>query len=409
MNSYLIIGIVIFVGFVLGQEFRKRNLPKIIGYLLAGILLNPNICSFVPKDITGRTDVIENIAIAFISFAIGGTMVFSEIKKLGKGILYITLFEAEVTFLVITFGFLATLPFVAHIPQATTWVATFLPVSLLLGCFGSPTDPSVALAVTHQYSAKGDVTSTMLNVAGFDDILGIINFSVAIVIAKNLISHETLSVFSALVVPFFVIIGSIVLGTAMGFVFNNISERLESQSEGVLFVLLLSFLTLCWGLANFIHVEEILSIMTMGIIVTNFNSEKQRVFQMLERYSEELIMLLFFTLSGMHLDFKVMATATAVILLVFFIIYRILGKFIGTFIGANLARSSVKVKKYTASGLIPFGGIVIGLALIMQQDPAFGKIGSFMVSTVIGASVVNEFIGPFFVKKSLISAKEISE
>lgn len=404
MNKILIIGVVLFVGFVLGQEFRKKKLPKIIGYLIAGILLNPNLAAFVPRDIITHTNIIENIAIAFIAFSIGGSIVFSELKKLGKSILCITIFEAQVTFLFITLGLLAVLPFIAHDPGAT-WITTFIPLALLLGCLGSPTDPSVALAITHQYKTKGDVSLTMLNVAGFDDILGIINFSVAVVIAKVLISKEAFSISHTVLAPIFIIGGSVVLGIVMGFILNVISERIESQTEGVLFVLILSFITISWGIATLLGVEEILAIMVMGIVVANFNYSRKKIFKMLERYSEELIMLIFFTLSAMHLNFGVLKTVS--FLLLFFIIFRIIGKFVGTFIGAGISGSSVNVKKYTATGLIPFGGIVIGLALILQQNPIFENLGNILVSTVIGAAVINEFIAPFFVKRALKASGEI--
>ena len=404
MDHILIVGIIVFVGFILGQVFQKFNLPKIVGYLIAGVILNPSICPFVPKDITTRTDIIENIAIAFIAFAIGGSMIFREIKKLSKSIISLTLFEAEITFLFITAGFLIVLPFIAHIPKAT-WFATFIPLALILGCLGSPTDPSVALAVTHQYKSKGEVSSTMLNVAGFDDILGIINFSIAFVIAKSIINDTAFNFYNAFISPCIIIVSSIALGIFMGFVFNLLSKKIDKETEGVLFVLVLSFVALCWGAATFIKAEQILAIMIMGIVVTNFNEKRQKVFQMLERYSEELIFLIFFVLSGMHLDIGVMKTAF--ILLIFFVIFRLAGKYTGTYIGAKIGGSSEKVKKYTASGLIPFGGIVIGLALIMQQDPAFAKIGKFVVNTIIGGAIINEFIGPFFVRKSLKAAGEI--
>ncbi|MGD2279063.1 MAG: cation:proton antiporter [Candidatus Omnitrophota bacterium] len=405
MNRFLLVGIILFLGFVLGRIFQRFRMPKILGYLLAGVILNPDICAFVPKNITSRTDIIENIAIAFIAFSIGGTIVFSEIKKLGKGILYITLFEAEVTFLAITAGFLLVLPFVPDIPKATL-LATFIPVSLLLGCLGSPTDPSVALAVTHEYKAKGKVASTMLSVSAFDDVLGIINYSIAVVIAQAIISQETFSASAAFFTPLLIIFGSVLLGSVMGLVFNFISVRMGKETEGVFFVLILSFLTLCWGLASLVHAEEILSIMVMAMAIANYNPKPEKVFSMLERYSEELIFLIFFTLSGMHLDFKV--TPVAFILLVFFVIFRMVGKYAGTALGAKVAKSSPEIKKYTAPGLIPYGGIVIGLALIMHQNPVFSKISGFLVSTIVGATIINEFIGPIFVKKALKRSGEIT-
>ena len=404
MNKYLLIGLILFTGFVLGQEFQKMKLPKIVGYLLAGVILNPGICPLIPKQITTDTNVFENIAIAFIAFAIGGTIVFPEIKKLGKGILYITLLEAEVTFLVITAGFLILLPFVFHYPQ-TTYYTLVIPFSLLLGCLGSPTDPSVALAVTHESNAKGEVSSTMLSVAAFDDVLGIINFSVALVIAKTIVSHQAFNVYSAFLVPLFIIVGSIALGVVLGIIFNFITKRIAKETEGVFFVLIISFLTLCWGLATLLDVEQILSIMVMGIFVTNYNPKPKKIFDMLQRYSEELVFLIFFTLSGMHLNFKLPPIVFWLIL--FFVFIRIVGKYAGTALGAGIAKSSPEIKKYTATGLIPYGGIVIGLALMMEQNPAFSQFASYLVSIVVGATIINEFIGPIFVKTALKRAGEM--
>lgn len=403
-DKYLIIGLVLFLGFVLGQELHKLKLPKIIGYLLAGIALNPQICPLIPERILEETDIIENIAIAFIAFSIGGSLVFPKLKKLGKGILLITLFEAEVTFLAITVGFLITLPFVTKFPAAT-WLSTFVPFSLLLGCLGSPTDPTATLAVNHEYKANGEVASTMLSVAALDDILGIINFSVAIVIAKVLVTQQSFSAFAAFVTPLLVIVGSFLLGIALGLIFNFITTRIFKETEGMFFVVILSFITLCWGLSDVLHVEPILSIMVMGAVIANFNRKPQKIFYMLERYSEELIFLIFFTLSGMHLSFKM--PPVVFLLIIFFVIFRMIGKWAGTAIGAGLAGASPNVKKYTASGLVPFGGIVIGLALMMQQDPAFSKIASYLVTIVVGATIINEIIGPIFVKRALRKSGEI--
>ena len=404
MNALLVVGIILSVGFVLGQELQRLKLPKIIGYLLAGVVLNPQICPFVPEDITSQTDIIQKIAIAFISFSIGGSIIFKDLKKVGKSMLTITFFEAETTFFIITTGILLVVSFIPGIPK-DSWFTICMPLALLLGALGSTTDPSAALAVTHEYKSKGEVTSTILDVSAFDDVLGIINYSVAIVIARALVTHQQFSIEIALLAPLAIIVGSVVLGTIMGFMFNWISKRFTKDSEGIYFVLILSFLTLCWGLAIFTGAEEILSIMVMGMVVVNYSHNPKRVFSMLERYSEELIFLIFFTLSGMHFDIH--SSLPAFLLLIFFVVFRLAGKFSGVALGSSISKASPKVKKYTARGLVPYGGIVIGLALITQQDPTFSKIGGILVNTVVGATIINEFIGPLFVKKVLKESGEI--
>ena len=39
MSSILLVGIIVFAGFVAGEGARKVGLPKVTGFLLAGVLL----------------------------------------------------------------------------------------------------------------------------------------------------------------------------------------------------------------------------------------------------------------------------------------------------------------------------------------------------------------------------------
>ena len=404
MESLLVVGIIIFTGFILGEILSKIKLPKVTGYILAGVLLNPQLFHIIPTDFTNHTDVITNIALSFITFSVGGTLLYKRIKKLGKGIVFITLFEAEIAFLVVFLGLLVLTPFFLPITGAT-WFTVFIPLALLLGSLASPTDPSATLAVAHEYKAKGDVSSTIMGVAAFDDALGIINYSLAISIAGILVLNESFSIASSLIHPLIVIIGAILLGLAIGFVFNVVTRVLKKETEGAFIVIILCFLLLCYGIASVLGVDELLATMTMGAFVVNFNPMREKIFKILERYTEELIFVLFFTLSGMHLNFSVLSTSY--LLIIFFVLFRTMGKITGTVLGASLAQSSRTIRKYTAGGLIPQGGIVIGLALLIKQNDAFDAISDLIIGIIIGATIIHELIGPVVSKTVLTKAGEI--
>ena len=189
MSSIIIVGTIVFAGFIFGELASRVKLPKVTGYITAGVLLNPGLFRIIPKDFVAHTDLVTNISLCFITFSVGGTLLYSRIRKLGKSILCITLCEGEFAFMAVVLGFLAITPFFIKIPGAS-WFATFIPISLLLGSLGAPTDPSATLAVTHEYNAKGEVSSTIMGVAAFDDALGIITYSVAIVISRIFISES---------------------------------------------------------------------------------------------------------------------------------------------------------------------------------------------------------------------------
>jgi len=59
--------------------------------------------------------------------------------------------------------------------------------------------------------------------------------------------------------------------------------------------------------------------------------------------------------------------------------------------------------------LIPQGGIVIGLALLIRQNSAFSSFSDIVISIVIGATVIHEFVGPIFAKLALMKAGEINK
>lgn len=392
------------MGFIFGEIATKIKLPKVTGYIIAGVLLNPGLFNLIPEDFTKHTDIVTNIALSFITFSVGGTLLYPNIKKLGKGIIFITLFEAEFAFLAVVAGMLVITPLFVN-DAGAAWLTTFIPISLLIGCLASPTDPSATLAVAHEYKAKGKVTSTIMGVAALDDVMGIINYSIAIAFASVLVTHQKLGAFFS-TKPIVIIGGAVILGIAFGFIFNIATTFIKKETEGVLIVLVFAILSLCFGVAMLIGVDVLLSTMIMGIYVTNFNPKRSSIFKILERYTEELIFVLFFTLSSIQLNFSVMLTY--IILVVFFVIFRTIGKVSGTMVGAAVAGAPAKVKKYAAGGLIPQGGIVVGLALLIKQNSAFDNISDIIISIIIGATVIHELIGPILSETALKKAGEIA-
>jgi Kef-type K+ transport system membrane component KefB len=404
MDSILIVGIIIFCGFLFGELAKKAKLPKVTGYILAGVFLNPGLFHIIPENFVIHTKVVTNISLAVITFSVGGTLLFTKIKKLGKSIIFITIFEGEFAFFAIVFGFLAVSPFLVNIPHPG-WFSVFIPMSLLLGSLGAPTDPSATLAVKDEYKANGRVAQTMMSVAAFDDVLGIMNYSIAVALAQVFVSHEALNIYNSFLEPFLVIIGAVLLGVALGFILNWITDFIKKETEGVYVVIILALLCICFGMATIIKVDELLSVMTMGTVVVNFNKKQKLIFKVLERYTDELIFVLFFTLSGMYLDFTVLKTA--LLLVASFIVLRTIGKISGSVLGAVFSKAPDNVRKYTWGGLIPQGGIVVGLALIMKQNPAFNAFSDLIISVVIGSTIFHELIGPIMAKFSLKKAHEI--
>ena len=406
MGSILVVGVILFIGFIFGELAKLAKLPKVTGYILAGILLNPNICRLIPPSFPEHANLITNIALAFIVFSVGGTLLYSKIKKLGKIILSITFLEAQFAFIAVALIFIALGHFFIQIPGAS-FVTVFVPMGLLIASLAAPTDPSATLAVIHEYKARGQVSSTIMGIAAFDDILGIINYSLAVVAATVLIQHASLSVNALVIKPVVLIAGSILLGLVFGIILNVTTRLIERETEGMLIVLIFGLISLCFGFASLLKLDELLAVVSMGAVVVNFNYLHEKIFTMLERYTEELIFVLFFTISGMHLNFSVIAENW--MLIVLFVVFRSIGKYWGVVAGGHLSQAPSKIKKYVAGGLIPQGGIVVGLALLIQQNNVFLSFSDILLNIVIGATVIHELVGPVIAKVSIVKAGEIKQ
>ena len=48
MPPILLVGIVVFTGLLSGEVLKRLGLPKVTGYILGGVLLNPGLFGIVP-------------------------------------------------------------------------------------------------------------------------------------------------------------------------------------------------------------------------------------------------------------------------------------------------------------------------------------------------------------------------
>lgn len=404
MPLILTIGILLAGGFLMGEVAQALRLPRVTGYLLAGLALNPQVLPVVPAAFPAHADVAIDIALSFITFSVGGTLQGRKLRQLGKPILWMTVLEAECAMLVVTVGFaLAALVF--GFPHLAAVAAAPLALALLLGVLAAPTDPSATLAVVHQYHAAGPVTDTVMGIAASDDVLGIVNFSLGVALARMATVHAGFAFGPSVFAPLFSIGGGIGLGALCGAVFNRFSTWFRRETEGQLIVLVFALLCLCYGAARAIHVDELLATMAMGCVVANFHPRQEQIFGLLQRYQEELIFVFFFVLSGMKLNLAVLPAAAASIAV--FVGLRALGKTLGAHLGARIAGAPPPVRRYAFLGLLPQGGIVIGLALIIHTTPAFRPVADLIMGIAIGATVIHEIAGPLVARLGLQKAGEI--
>ncbi len=396
-NVILTFGLILIFGYIAGKVANLFKLPKITGYITAGILLEPSFLGILPEKFIENSNTISNFALCIITYAIGGSLCFSRIREQGKSIVLITLLEAELAFLLVFAGLFFGLPLISRYTGISIQPALYLPLALMAGALASPTDPTATLAVKEEYKSAGPVTNTILGVGASDDALGIINFSIATAVSVVILGGTGLNVRTAILHPLAVILFSILTGAAFALFLLAAARKVEDR--GVLIVLILGSLFACFGTAQFLNLEELLATMVLGCVVVNVAKDEEKFFISIRDYFEEMIFVIFFVLAGAHLRVEVLKDSLWIVLA--FVILRTLGKFIGAFTGSVISGAEVNVRKYAAFGLIPEGGIVVGLALLIRQDPRFSGISALLLNLILGTTVFHEFIGPLFAEMAI--------
>lgn len=404
MPHILLLGIVLAFGFAGGLAAARCRLPKVTGYLVAGVLLSPEITRVVPEDFVASTTLATDLALAFITFEVGGALRWRRIHRLGRSILWVTVLTAELTFAALVAGAVAIGWLCGGLPGGIP-AAQVLPFALVLGALGVPTDPSATLAVAHEYHARGPVTDTVLGVAALDDVIAIFHFALSVPIAVILLTHDESLAAGSVLAPAAEIGTAIGLGLVGGLLLTLATKVLPPDGQGALIVVVLAALCLVFGVLQALHSDPLLGTMTMGCTIVNASGRREQVFALLERYTEELIFVLFFTLSGMRLSLEALLGSAG--LVAAFVALRAGGKVFGTQLGAWLGRGPPTVGRYAGLGLLPQGGIVIGLALTAAGEPGFAPLAPTLLGIVIGATVIHEFVGPVLARMALGRAGEL--
>jgi Kef-type K+ transport system membrane component KefB len=381
------IGIVLIVGFIGGKLAKLVKLPSVSGYLIAGLLLGPSFFDLVTVENAESLTIVNEIALAFIAFSIGSEFMVGEILKMGKAVAFITLAEVigaiALVFLVMYFGFRQPFAF-----------------SIVIASMSAATAPAATLLVMKQYRAYGPMTKTLLPVVALDDVYGIIAFGIALSLAKLSVSTVEVSTLKMFTAPLIEIGGSLLLGGLLGVIVSLVSKRMVDGRDE-LQVITLAAIGVGIGIAKWLGLSAILTNIAMGTVVVNLAENPKRIFSSVNDFVAPFYVL-FFTLAGASLDLGVLFAVGWMGLA--YILSRAGGKIFGAWVGCKAMKAPKQVTKWLGWGLLPQGGISIGLSVIVRQElPQF----AVAITTIIMFSVlVYETTGPIFAKMAITKAGE---
>lgn len=376
----LSLAVMLFSGFLMTRLTKLAHLPNVTGYILAGVLIGPCVLNLIPETVQNGMDFVTDVALAFIAFGVGKYFKLERLRKNGRSVLILTVFESLIAALLI----FLVMAFVFRLP---------IPFSLLLGAIGSATAPASTIMTIRQYKAKGQFVDILLQIVALDDAVALLAFSVCAAIAQAMEGGSGISP-KAVLLPILWNLLALAAGALAGFLLHKlIGENRSSQHRLVLVTALLLSIT---GFCTALDISPLLACMVMGAVYINISGIK-KVFKQVNGFTPP-IQLLFFVLSGMRMDLTALKAA-GLIGVVYFLV-RIIGKYAGAWLGAVLGKASVPIRRYLGLALIPQAGVSIGLALLGQRIlPA--ESGALLSTIILSSGVLYEMIGPACAKAAI--------
>lgn len=393
----LSIALMLFLGFAMTRITKRLRLPDVTAYILTGILIGPFCMNLIPQQVIDGMDFLSDIALAFIAFSTGEFFTLSTLKKNGMKVVVITVLEAclaTVAVFVVTYFALGV----------------DLVFSIVLSALACATAPASTMMTIRQTGAHGDFVDTLLQVVALDDVVGLLEYSIAISLALAVSSGSSQLGISGVVTPIAVNLGVLALGMLFGVLLKLMMPQKRGTDNRL--IISVSMLFAFCGICALLGVSPLLGCMSMGTVYINLTHD-EKLFKQLNYFTPP-ILLLFFVRSGLSFQLDALTnTAISVggasLLTVggVYFITRIVGKYAGAFVGCALVRKPKRVRNYLGLALTPQAGVAIGLAALGARTLG-GDTGVALETVILASSVLYELIGPGCAKLSLYLSKSYS-
>ena len=382
------VSLMLFAGFAMTRITRLAKLPNVTAYIVAGILIGPYCLNAIPGEIVSGMDFLSDIALAFIAFSTGEFFRVSVLKKNGLKVIVITVLEACMASVLVYL----LMKCVLGLDGA---------ISIVLAALAAATAPASTMMTIRQTGAHGDFVNTLVQVVALDDVVGLLEYSVAISVAMVLVGGGAFQA-SNVLRPIVTNLGVLGIGSLFGLLMKWMMKHRSTDNR--LIISIACLFTFC-GACALLDVSPLLGCMSMGMVYINLTGD-DKLFKQLNYFSPP-ILLLFFVRSGLSFRLDILTRSSAAVgavpliwVGIGYFLVRILGKYLGAFLGCMAVGKSAKVRNYLGLALIPQAGVAIGLAALGARTLG-GEAGQAMQTIILASSVLYELIGPACAKLSL--------
>lgn len=389
--------------------FQKLRLPLITGFLVIGLISGPELLGLIRKEALSELNFLNDIALAFIAFAVGSELYLKELRSRIRSIVTMTITQISVTFVLVSLAlFLLTemIPFFDGMRLAAK-----IAISLLAGTIAIARSPASAIAIINELRARGPFTQTAIGVTVVKDFAVIVIFAVIFTLSKSLILETEFKLFYIAQVLL-----ELAFAFGMGFLvwillrlFLSIKGALVLKKLLVLLIGLLVYMfTDITGdhssrfLGLELHIEPLLICIIGSFLVTNYSVYRNDFVRIVKELGP-YVYIVFFTLTGAMISLEVVAALWFVTLVLFGA--RILSLFLAGYMGSAIVRDTPLYRRISWMPYVTQAGVGVGLATIIASE--YTGWGGEFATVMISVIILNQIIGPPLFKWALHLAGEV--
>jgi Kef-type K+ transport system membrane component KefB len=394
-GTELTFGYLLLVAFLSARIIGRLRLPKLTGYLIAGVMSGPFLLRFVSLDMTGSLKVISDVATCILGLTAGGELNLKRVKPLMKTLRAITwsaICAAMVLLSAVVFALRPLLPMFDTL-DLTGSVA----VCALVGVALSAQSPAVVMALISETRADGPLSRLILAVVVVADLVVVVTYSVVAAVT-GAVTGGGVDVRETALEVAWELFGSMAFGVLIGIVLARFLRHVERGAA--MFALLICVVVAEIG--SRVHLDPLVVMLAAGVWLENFaRVDAGKLLHGFE--SAELpVFLVFFALAGCKLD--VAQLRAMIIPVAVLVIARAIVFYVGCRSACARTAAAPAATKYAWAGLLPQAGLSLALVAVIQQNfPSFGKPAAVLLLSVVG---MNQLIAPVILRVALVRSGE---
>lgn len=362
---------------IVSALFKKLKQPVILGYLLAGIIVGPELPLFPSIEDRGTISEWAELGVVFMLFGLGLEFSFRKLLRVGTSALVTALFEIS---LLISLGY------------GMGRFLGFAPIhSLFLGGMLSISSTAIIVRTFEEmHLKKKGFAALVFGILIFEDLIAVLLLVVlsSVAVTQALEGAELLA--SLLKLAFFVatwfLAGTLFIPSLLEFLRKELSDEM-------LLILSLGLCLLMVLIGTHSGFSPALGAFVMGSLLSETFAHK-RIEHLLEPI-KNLFSAVFFVSVGMLIEMQVLVQHFGIILGLTILV--ILGKTLGVTVGALLTGQPIKKAVQAGMSLSQIGEFSF---IIATLGKTLGVIDSSLYPIIVAVSALTSLITPYWIRLS---------